>query len=585
VKKILPQNLEIKGIGVSDGLIIGRSFVITDERSVPIRRAITKSQILSEADRFLNAVENTKKELRYIKDEVFKKESLKEHVNIIKAHISILEDKIIINDTIKNIEKDRFNAEWVFASVIDRFVRHFDRLKDPYLRERKFDLQHLKDRVLKNLMGKAYYDLGTIKSDVILVAFDLSPAETAKINTEKVKGIVTEMGSKTSHTAIVAKALNIPAVVAAEHILSKVTGGDLLIVDGHKGVVIINPDKDFIKKYEFLKKDETRKRQLLVDYAKLPSETRDGTHIKIMANIELPEEVSDVNEFGAEGVGLYRTEFIFLNRNNPPSEEEHFEIYYSVAKSLYPREITIRTFDLGGDKIGYHHAKLSEKNPALGLRAIRFCLTERRLFKDQIKGILRASVLGNVKILFPLISAMSEVRSIKGIMRDCSKELSGRGVKYNPDIKLGVMVEVPSAVIISDVLAKEVDFFSVGTNDLIQYTLAIDRSNEYVAGFYDPLNLAILRMLHAVLTSGLKCNIPVNICGEMGGEPKYIPILIGMGFRELSMNPSSLPMAKKIISYVSAKELEGIMENCIKNNFLGADSAFKKIKAIIPEIF
>ncbi|MCX7771102.1 MAG: phosphoenolpyruvate--protein phosphotransferase, partial [Proteobacteria bacterium] len=559
---IIPENIELKGIGIKEGIVIGRAFVLSDQRVIVSRKKIVKQQVEIEKSRFYQAIEKTKKELFQIKQDLLKKEKLKEYASIISAHIEMLNDKIIVDKTINKIEKKLINAEWAFSIVINRLIEHFEEIDDPYIRERKYDLEHLRNKVLKNFSGYHFGEPDKIKFDVVLIAHDLSPSDTARLNPEKIKAIVTEKGSITSHTAIIAKALGIPAIVAVETLLTKVTGGDLLIVDGKSGKIIINPDNQTIELYKNKQRDEELKKQKIYsNYLRIPAKTIDNVRIVLKANIEIPEEVHLVKKLGCDGIGLYRTEFLFLNRSEPPTEDEHYNIYKSVADEVYPKEVTIRTFDLGGEKIGYHHLKIHEKNPALGIRAIRFCLQEKQLFLDQVCGILRANEKGNVRILFPLVSNLEEVKNIKHIINEAKERLKRKKILINEKIKIGIMIEVPSAALMADILSKEVDFFSVGTNDLIQYAIAIDRSNEYVAHLYDPMNISIVRLLDFILASAKKRGIEVNICGEMAGESKYVPLLLALGFRELSMNPNALPIVRKTISSLNMSVLQELIDN------------------------
>ncbi len=583
---IFPTNLEVKGLGVSEGIVIGRAFILSNKKIVVFRKKIDKSQVEEEKAFFLKAVETTKNELSKVREDLLKKEKLKEYGSIISAHIAMLEDKAIVNETINKIQKELVNAEWAFNVVMDKLIEHFENINDSYIKERKYDLEHLKDKVLKNLKSLAFDEPGKIKSKVVLIALDLSPADTAKLDQSKIKAIVTEMGSATSHTAIVAKALGIPAVVAAESILQKVTGGDLVIVDGKEGKVIINPDENLVEFYKRkTEEEENLKKELFIKYIYIPSKTIDNVRVKLKVNIELPEEVNIAKTYGCDGIGLYRTEFLFLNRSEPPSEEEHFTIYAHVAKEMYPKEVIIRTFDLGGDKLGYYHHKIVEKNPALGLRAIRFCFLEKEMFIDQICGVLRANELGNIKLLFPLVSTIDEIKMLKKILANAKERLIKRNIPFKNDIKIGIMIEVPSAALIADELAKEVEFFSIGTNDLIQYTMAIDRSNEYVVHLYNPANNSILKLLDMILHSAKRNKIPVNICGEMAGESKYIPLLLAMGFRDFSMNPNSIPQIRKVIANINLSEIKQIYKECKKHNYFNVDGFMKKIKTRFPEIF
>lgn len=582
---IVPENIEIKGVGISDGIVIGRAYVVSNQKVIVPRKKISPEQSSIEKERFFEALEKTRKELMQIRDDLLKKERLKEYASIISAHIEMLSDKIIVDKTINKIEKKQINAEWAFNVVINKLIEDFEGINDPYIRERKFDLEHLRDKVLRNFTGVYFSELERIKSDIVLIAYDLTPADAARINPEKVKAIVTEKGSITSHTAIIAKSLGIPAVVAVETLLSKITGGDLVIVDGKNGKVIINPKADTIEFYKSKKIDEAIRKQILYDISKIPSKTIDNVYITLRANIEIPEEVHIAKKLGCDGIGLYRTEFIFLNRTEPPSEEEHYSIYKKVAEEIYPLEMTIRTFDLGGDKINYHHLKISEKNPALGIRAIRFSLQEKRMFMEQICAILRANVKGNIRILFPLVTNLDEIKNIKQILSEAKERLENRKIKINPKIKIGIMIEVPAAALMADILAKEVDFFSVGTNDLIQYTIAIDRSNEHVIHLYDPTNVSIVRLLDFILMAAKKENIEVNICGEMAGDSKYVPLLLALGYRELSMNPNSIPFIRKTISLLKMSYLEKVIEDVRRNNFQNLHIFYKYLKKEFPDVF
>jgi len=583
---IFPTNVEVKGLGVSEGIVIGRAFILSNKKIIVFRKKIDKSQVETEISSFLKAVDITKKELNQIKEDLLKREKLKEYASIISAHIAMLEDKAIVTETLNKIQKDLVNAEWAFNIVMDKLIDHFENINDSYIRERKYDLEHLKDKVLKNLKSTVFDEPGKIKSKVVLIALDLSPADTAKLDQTKIKAIVTEMGSATSHTAIVAKALGIPAVVAAESILKKVTGGDLVIVDGKEGKVIINPDEKLVEFYKRKEEvEEKLKKELFAKYIHIPSKTIDNVKVNLKVNIELPEEVNIAKLYGCDGIGLYRTEFLFLNRSEPPSEEEHFTIYSHVSKEMYPKDVVIRTFDLGGDKLGYHHHKIVEKNPALGLRAIRFCFLEKEMFIDQICGILRANELGNIKLLFPFVSTVNEIKMLKKIFASAKERLIKRNIPFKDDIRIGIMIEIPSAALIADELAKEVDFFNIGTNDLIQYTMAIDRSNEYVVHLYDPVNISILRLLDFIIHSARKNKIPVSICGEMAGEAKYIPLLLAMGFHDFSMNPNSIPEIRKVIANINLTEIKHIYKECKKNNYFNVDGFMKKIRIKFPDVF
>ena len=557
-------DIVLKGIGVSPGINIGRAYLVDGGvLETPAYCYLDSSYVPLEIKRFQNAVKDSKDQLLKVKNKLLKDGKGKEHIRIIDAHIMMLEDKMLIDDTIKTIKKEKVNAEWAIKIVMREIREFFDTIDDEYIRERGSDIDHICDRVLKNLMGKRHESISEIKEEVIIVAHDLSPTDTAQMVKGRVLGFLTDIGGKTSHTAIVARSLEIPAVVGLESITQKVNAGDTLILDGSSGMVIINPSQKVIKEYQKKKGQYSDYERLLHHYRKLPAEMQDGRRIRLMGNIEMADEIPSLLDHGAEGIGLYRTEFLYINRKNLPTEDEHFKIYKDVVERVSPHPTIIRTLDIGGDKFLSQMELAPEMNPAMGLRAIRFCLKEPEIFKTQLKGILRASVFGNLKIMFPMISGVDELRKAKAIMEKAKDELRSEGVAFNPKIFVGAMIEVPSAAIIADILAKEVDFFSIGTNDLLQYALAIDRVNEHVSYLYEPLHPAALRIIKNITDSAHKAGIAVGVCGEMAGEPEYALILLGLGLDQLSMNALSILKVKKVIRSIKYSEAKEIGEKAL----------------------
>jgi phosphotransferase system enzyme I (PtsI) len=507
----------------------------------------------------------------------------KEHIRIIDAHVMILKDHMIINDTIKVIRDERVNAEWALKKVLDDLVKHFDAMDDEYLKERSADIKQLISRVLVNLTGKKTEAVGDIKTPSIVIAHDLSPADTAQMVKGTVLGFLTDAGGRTSHTAIMARALEIPAVVGLESITRKVETGDTIILDGTTGTVIINPSKSVVSVYKKRKERYKSYGRALFHYKEMPCETTDGHRLSIMGNMEIVEELDSILNHGAEGIGLYRTEFLYMNRKELPTEDEHMEAYMEVVKRVSPAPVVIRTLDVGGDKLLPGMEVSDETNPALGLRAIRFCLRHKDLFKTQLRGILRASAGGGVKILLPMISGMDELRMSKAILEEAKAELNTEGKPFDPDIEVGAMIEIPSAAIIADIVVKEVDFVSIGTNDLLQYSLAIDRGNEHVAYLYEPFHPAILRIIKMVADAAKKAGVPVGVCGEMAGEPEYALILLGFGIDQLSMNAFSILKVKRLIRSVSLAQAKNICEEVFE--FTTAKDVEHYMNTKLPELY
>ena len=576
---------KLGGIAVSPGIIVGKARLVDRSRvKILYQYLISDKQVSQEVERFREALITTKEQIIALKNGM--PEQLKQQAFILDTQLMIMDDGMLSKSTIDTITEEKMNAEWALKKSVQKIRQLFQQVEDGYIRERINDVEYVAERVLRNLAGKELESLSEITDRVIIVAHDLSPADTSEMNIGKVMGFITDVGGPTSHTAIMAQALEIPAVVGLESITQRVQDGDLLIVDGNSGEVIINPDDDVIISYQEKQLELERYRSSIDRISHLPAETVDGHRIAVQANLELLEEVVPARDHGAEGIGLYRTEFLYLRSKGVPSEEELFEDYKELAEIVAPAPVNIRTLDIGGDKFSSNLNLTREMNPALGLRAIRFCLREPKIFRSQLRAILRASAYGQVRLLFPMISGLQEILDTKKILRDVERELNKKKIKYARDIKVGIMIEIPSAVTMADALAKHVDFFSIGTNDLIQYALAIDRINEHVAYMYQPFHPAILKMIQHVVMAAKKGGINVALCGEMAGDPLCAFILVGLGLDELSMNAQSIPMIKKIIRSISMKEAQADLEHIMQLETAKEVRAFivKRMKPLISEL-
>jgi phosphotransferase system enzyme I (PtsI) len=558
------RTIVLKGIGVSPGVVVGRAYLFDRMDShLSYYKFCEPGELGKEVKRLRTAIKASESQLRKLQEKLSHLGG-KEPLYILDVHLLLLKDKAFVRQTVRFIRDMCVNAEWAVRMTLDRYRQVFDEVEDDYLRGRISDVQYIGQRILRNLSGETDTSLPLVTEGLIIVAHDLSPADTAQLKIDRVLGFATDIGGRTSHTAIVAQSIEIPAVVGLETVTKNVHTNEELIIDGSSGLVIINPDPEIRRRYEDKKRHYEDALQDSMKYAALPAVSLDGYKVDIGGNIEFVEEIPSTISHGAEGIGLYRTEFIYVNREHLPTEQDHFDIYRCVVRNEGLAWATIRTFDLGGDKF-FSDPKLSkEMNPQMGLRAIRFCLKEVGLFKVQLRAILRASAYGKTRIMFPMISSVEEIRQSRRILDQVKEELVAEGISVGEDLEIGIMIEVPSAVIIADQLSKEVDFFSIGTNDLIQYALAIDRINERVTYLYEPLHPAVLRLINQVVEAGHNAGIRVAMCGEMAGDPLYTLILLGMKIDELSMNPLAIPRVKKLIRGATLSESRDLLEKALK---------------------
>jgi len=559
------KQIELIGVSGSPGICIGKAYLVdTDGSGVEVveKYFINSESITSEVNRFRAAVKNAKEELTQIIKKV--PEELQDHIHILETHKILYKDKTLYGKTIETIEKEQVNAEWALKKVISTVKVMFRDIADPYIKGRAADIVHVSDRIMRHLLGTTNVEISKITKRVILVAHDLSPADTSQIQLDRIKGFITDKGGRTSHTAIIAKTLEIPSVLGLDRATSVIQNDDIIIVDGEKGVVIINPAEETLIDYQNRQEAYYAYKTDIIKASHLPSETADGVAVHILGNIELPDEINHLKEYGGDGIGLFRTEFLYMSRKSFPSEEELFEQYKLVAESMAPLPVTIRTLDINGDKAISYSKVEDEANPALGLRAIRFCLKRPDIFETQLRAILRAAAFGNVKIMFPMISSVDETIEAIRHLDMAAKSLKKDKLEYNRDIDVGIMIEVPSTVLIADILADLVDFFSIGTNDLVQYSLAIDRGNRKVAHLFQTLHPAIIRMIRQVVQISREKDIELVMCGEMAGVPINMPILLGLGMKNLSMNPPSIPIIKNIIRSLDVKTSESFIKEVLK---------------------
>ena len=538
----------VQGIAASRGIAYGQVFVyLQSELEIP-RYSVEPAKRLAEIARFEQALVATRQQIAKIQQQV-KTNLSEEEALIFDAHQMVLEDQALIGETIREFETSGNNIEHCFNAVAQRYIAAFAEIDDEYLRERAADIKDVTHRVLHVLLGQTALNLGELVEKRVIVARDLSPSDTAGINRSAALGLVTDNGSRTSHAVIVARSMKIPAVVGVRDLTSRVKDGDWLMVDGYEGVVILNPSQATLFRYGKIQQEKKTFESRLLSAIDQPAETLDGVRVTLRANIEKPEEVAQVRQYRGEGVGLYRTEYLFLNSPTLPTEEQQYAAYRTIVEGLAPATVTIRTLDIGGDKPLPGNPQLigPEANPFLGFRAIRLCLEHPELFKTQLRAILRASAHGKVEMMYPMISGAEEIDRANALLEEAKSELTARSLPFDAKLRTGTMIEIPSAALTADVLAEKCDFFSIGTNDLIQYLLAIDRGNNRIAHLYDPSHPAVLRVIHQVVQAAKARKVKVSVCGEMAGDPVYAPLLLGLGVDELSMTPALLPAVKYLI--------------------------------------
>lgn len=541
-----------KGIAVSPGIAIAKPMLIDSKDYRIPRRSILQSHRAREIQRLRKAFATAIAELEEIGSSPDIKQSKIQ--DIFAVHMRFLKDRSFRKRITDFISKELVTAEYAVSTILREIASHFAGIDDSYISERAADIYDIEKRLLVRLLGKRQEEVNHLREEVVILASDLTPTQTAGFNKSFVKGFATEKGGRTSHTAIVARSLGIPAVVALGDLTSEVPPDCVVIVDGYRGVVVIDPDEDTLNQYQQYSRQMTQFVSKLNELREYPADTRDGVHIELMGNIEFPDEAPLVIEKGGEGIGLYRTEFLYLYSGQEPTEEDHYEAYAEAVRAVEGKPVVIRTMDIGADKLPHAGWHAHESNPVLGLRSIRYCLQSLPLFKTQLRAILRASVLGDVRVMFPLITNLQELHQAKMILRDVMEDLDEYAVPYNASIPVGIMIETPSSALTAGLLANESAFFSIGTNDLIQYTLAVDRANEHVSTLFSGAEPAVLRLLRSVIQEARKARIGLSICGELASDPEFIMLLLGTGVRTLSLAPPLIPEIKKVIRSVTIEE-------------------------------
>ncbi|MCD4830893.1 MAG: phosphoenolpyruvate--protein phosphotransferase [Anaerohalosphaeraceae bacterium] len=573
-----------KGIAVSPGIAIAKALVIDAEDYRIPRRSILASAKVGEVKKVREAFRKAVAELEKTDSQSLAESKIKD---IFAVHLRFLRDRSLRKKITDLVYNDLLTAEYAVSTTLRDIANHFASVQDAYISERAADIYDIEKRLLKHLLGKKREDAEHISYEVVVIAHELSPTQTASFDRSFIKGFATDAGGRTSHTAIVARSLGIPAVVGLENVTSNVNPAAMVIIDGNRGVVVIDPDAATLKQYEEYAIEFVRLEHELDSLRDLDAITRDGVEIKLLGNIEFPSEAEMIIDKGGHGIGLYRTEFLYLNSETEPTEKDHYDAYSQVVKTLGNMPVIIRTMDLGADKYTQSRRFVREPNPFLGLRSIRFCLQNLMMFKTQLRAILRASVLGDLRIMFPLVSSLHELRQAKMILRDVMEDLDEDSIAYNADVPIGIMIETPSAALTANILATESDFFSIGTNDLIQYTLAVDRGNERVSTLYSGADPAVLQLLRSVIHDASKARISVSLCGEMASEPEYVMMLLGLGFRTFSLATPMIPEIKKLVRSVTIESCNALARKVLGMNSEREVTNYIRNAAIkvLPEVF
>lgn len=560
--------MKLKGIPASPGIAIGRAYLISEKSYGIIKRNINENQVKKEISRFKRAIAGTEIEFKRQKDKVAH-EMGKKYAHLWDAYMLILKDPLLYKDTIKIITEERVNVEYAMQKVIDKITKIFSMLDDEYMRDRVRDVQDVGNKIMEDLLGQEKASLKELQSRMVVVAHTLTPSEMVEMKKENMIGLVTDVGGKTSHIVIMAESIEIPAVVGLKNVTREVSPGDLLIIDGTNGIVHINPDPEVIREYRRKKKEMEDVRRKLIELKDKPAVTRCGIEIDIAVNIESKDEAYLVEQYGANGIGLYRTEYLYLNRIDLPSEEEIYTSIRDVAKEIYPSTLIIRTIDLGADKVAAQLGIKTEISSFMGMRGIRLCLAYPGLFKTQLRAILRASTVGNVCMMHPMITGIKEIRSANHILEEVRDELTNEGIGFNSNMQVGIMVETPSAALDIEHIASEIDFLSIGTNDLIQYTLAVNRISEAVSYLYNPADISILKLINHIILKAKKVNKWVSMCGEMASDTLYTELLLGMGLRKFSMSGITIPKVKQLIRNTTIHKSEDLARKVLEEHETG----------------